>query len=69
MRLSIVLVGPGGIGEQPLHRGFHLARALPFAGHRVDAGGDYVWNLWRPYSCCQDRGIFLFNVDWINYPP
>ena len=36
---------------------------------RVDAEGDYVWNLWRPYRCCRDRGIFLFDLDWNNYPP
>ncbi|TKV13911.1 TIGR03756 family integrating conjugative element protein [Citrobacter sp. wls619] len=23
---------------------------------RLDAGGDYAWALWRPYSCCQRRG-------------
>ncbi|EBZ5771699.1 TIGR03756 family integrating conjugative element protein [Salmonella enterica subsp. enterica serovar Redlands] len=23
---------------------------------RLDTGGDYVWALWRPYSCCQRRG-------------
>ena len=49
--------------DRPFQRGFDRG------GGRVDAQGDYVWNLWRPYSCCQDRGIFLFNVDWINYPP
>lgn len=46
-----------------------LASFSGWGGGRVDAQGDYAWNLWRPYSCCQDRGIFLFNVDWINYPP
>ena len=46
-----------------------LASFTGWGGGRVDAQGDYAWNLWRPYSCCRDRGIFLFNVDWINYPP
>ena len=36
---------------------------------RVDAGGDYVWNLWRPYQCCRRRGqFFLFDVNWATYP-
>ena len=36
---------------------------------RVDAQGDYVWNLWRPYKCCQRRGqLFLFDIDWASYP-
>ena len=39
-------------------------------GGRVDSEGDYVWNLWRPYKCCQRRGQwFLFDIDWISYPP
>jgi hypothetical protein len=44
---------------------------VSLAGAAVESmpQGDYAWNLWRPYSCCRDRGIFLFNVDWINYPP
>ena len=26
---------------------------------RKDPGGDYQFNLWRPYTCCRRRGIFL----------
>lgn len=40
-----------------------------WGGGRVDAGGEYAWNLWRPYSCCRRRGAFLFDINWINYPP
>ena len=29
---------------------------------RKDAGGDYQFNLWRPYTCCRRRGRFLFAV-------
>lgn len=37
---------------------------------RVDPNGEYVWNLWRPYKCCDSRGQwFLFDVDWSAYPP
>jgi integrating conjugative element protein (TIGR03756 family) len=40
-----------------------------WGGGRVDAEGDYVWNLWRPYKCCQRRGqFFLFDFDWTGYP-
>jgi integrating conjugative element protein (TIGR03756 family) len=47
------LVGPAGWG-----------------GGRVDAAGDYAWNLWRPYQCCSRRGQwFLFDINWIAYPP
>jgi hypothetical protein len=41
-----------------------------WGGGRVDAAGDYVWNLWRPYQCCSRRGQwFLFDINWISYPP
>ncbi|MDN5869192.1 MAG: TIGR03756 family integrating conjugative element protein [Nitrococcus sp.] len=41
-----------------------------WGGGRVDAAGDYVWNLWRPYQCCRRRGqSFLFAINWISYPP
>ena len=40
-----------------------------WGGGRVDPEGDYVWNLWRPYKCCQRRGSFLFDIDWMTYPP
>lgn len=41
-----------------------------WGGGRVDAEGDYVWNLWRPYQCCSRNGqFFLFDINWIAYPP
>ncbi len=46
-----------------------LAGLQGWGGGRVDAGGDYAWTLWRPYSCCRDRGSFLFEVSWTQYPP
>ncbi len=46
-----------------------LASLAGWGGGRVDKGGDYVWNLWRPYKCCQRRGqFFLFDIDWTTYP-
>jgi integrating conjugative element protein (TIGR03756 family) len=47
-----------------------LASVRGWGGGRVDPEGDYVWNLWRPYQCCERRGeIFLLSVDWLPYPP
>ncbi len=47
-----------------------LADATGWGGGRVDPEGDYVWNLWRPYQCCNRRGqAFLFDINWIAYPP
>jgi len=47
-----------------------LASANGWGGGRVDAGGDYVWNLWRPYQCCEREGqFFLIDINWIDYPP
>ena len=47
-----------------------LASITGWGGGRVDAGGDYVWNLWRPYRCCGRAGqVFLFDLDWMVYPP
>ena len=47
-----------------------LAGLTGWGGGRVDSEGDYVWNLWRPYKCCQRRGqLFLFDIDWMVYPP
>ena len=45
-----------------------LADAIGWGGGRVDAGGDYAWTLWRPWLCCEDRGSFLFDIDWTSYP-
>lgn len=47
-----------------------LASTSGWGGGKVDPEGDYVWNLWRPYKCCQAKGdVFLFSIDWIAYPP
>jgi len=47
-----------------------LGSLVGWGGGRVDPEGDYVWNLWRPYQCCQRRGqLYLFDLDWINFPP
>ena len=46
-----------------------LADESGWGGGRVDEEGDYVWNLWRPYQCCEREGqLFLFDINWIEYP-
>jgi len=46
-----------------------LASPAGWAGGRVDPAGDYVWNLWRPYQCCSERGQwFLGDINWIEFP-
>jgi len=37
-----------------------------WADNRRDYSDDAAWNLWRPYSCCKKKGIFLFSIDWIK---
>ena len=46
-----------------------LASATGWGGGKVDAEGDYAWNLWRPYKCCSRRGQwFLGDIDWVAFP-
>jgi len=46
-----------------------LATLSGWGGGKVDRGGSYAWNLWRPYKCCKRKGQwFLFSVNWISYP-
>jgi len=47
-----------------------LASLTGWGGGRVDSAGDYVWTLWRPYKCCEWRGmLYLYSIDWMPYPP
>lgn len=45
-----------------------IASVAGWGGGKVSATGGYAWNLWRPYKCCQDRGRFLFDVNFMSYP-
>ena len=45
-----------------------LATVAGWGGGKVSKSGDYAWNLWRPYKCCKDRGRFLFDIDFQQYP-
>jgi integrating conjugative element protein (TIGR03756 family) len=33
------------------------------AGRHDHPEGRYAWLLWRPYSCCEPEGSFLFSID------
>ena len=38
-----------------------------WANNKEDQHGDYAWNLWRPYSCCEKEGqVFLGSTG--SYP-
>ena len=30
-----------------------------WSGGKLAADGNYAWTLWRPYSCCDVKGVFL----------
>ncbi len=30
-----------------------------WGGGKVSEAGNYAWTLWRPYECCEIRGVFL----------
>ena len=46
------------------HRRSNAGVADPYA-ERLDEHGDYVWNLWRPYECCEAAGqVLLFSIDF-----
>jgi len=45
-----------------------LATTAGWGGGKVSKTGDYAWNLWRPYQCCEIRGAFLYDVNFQSYP-
>ena len=46
-----------------------LVSATSWGGDRIAEGGDYIWNLWRPYRCCARKGaLFLFSIDEVAPP-
>lgn len=34
----------------------------------VDDNGDYIYILWRPYTCCEIEPGFLIYIDFMKYP-
>lgn len=41
-----------------------------WGGGKVSKDGDYLFTLWRPYTCCEIKGAsLLFQVDFMPYPP
>jgi hypothetical protein len=39
-----------------------------WAGGRVSESGQYAWVLWRPYACCEIKGVFLYDLDVVPFP-
>lgn len=35
-----------------------------WADFKTDQDHDFAWNLWREYSCCKRKGIFLYSIDF-----
>lgn len=35
---------------------------------KVAKTGGYAWILWRPYKCCEEKGIYLASIDFVDYP-
>lgn len=41
-----------------------------WGGGKVSPDGDYLFTLWRPYTCCEIKGATLaFYIDFVPYPP
>ena len=45
-----------------------LVQPTSEGGGKIDAQGDYVANLWRPFQCCSTEGSFLFSIDVLPFP-
>lgn len=54
-----------GANDLPPPRG---TSTLGWSAGKLAKSGDYVYTLWRPYTCCKIKGIFLHDVS-IPYPP
>lgn len=35
-----------------------------WANGKYHGSEQYAWSIWRPYSCCEPQGSFLFSVNW-----
>ena len=53
--------GEGGCNFFPLDMSLSVSDGK--SSYRDD-DGNMVWNMWREYGCCRDRGIDLFKVTW-----
>jgi integrating conjugative element protein (TIGR03756 family) len=40
-----------------------------WGGGKVSGNGAYSWILWRPYQCCETKGIFIATTPLEVYPP
>jgi integrating conjugative element protein (TIGR03756 family) len=39
-----------------------------WGGGRVAEDGDYIFALWRPYTCCEISDGFLIDINFIDFP-
>ena len=39
-----------------------------WGGGNLATDGNYAWALWRPYTCCEVKGILIGYIDIITYP-
>jgi integrating conjugative element protein (TIGR03756 family) len=42
--------------------------AMGWSAGKLSKTGDYAYTLWRPYTCCEIKGTYLFEIS-IPYPP
>ena len=46
-----------------------LASETSWGGGRIAIERTWIWNLWRPYKCCERAGqVFLRSTDLVEYP-
>ena len=46
-----------------------FASAASWGGGRIATDRTWIWNLWRPYKCCERAGqVFLRSTDLVEYP-
>ena len=40
-----------------------LSTPAGWGGGKIAASGNYAWTLWRPYRCCEIKGVYLWSID------
>jgi integrating conjugative element protein (TIGR03756 family) len=41
--------------------------ASGWSGGKLAGDGNYAWTLWRPYTCCEVKGLFIGSIDLLPY--
>lgn len=63
------LVSPDATPDQCQTFGHNdLTSARGWSAGRLAKTGDYAYTLWRPYSCCKIKGIYIGHIDLVPYP-